>query len=621
MELYKIIATLNNTSETYEFVYLPENFEGVEIEQKFSFVYPIGFTPKASIDTMRICLSDKLTIDDVFDTYGLFASVDLEIQKLNVNGISYDHLADFAIDFESYQKMSDYSEFALKSISVADTYESKKNTEIEFPLFGQFAYMPNTLKYTNYVSLKSKGSVETDRTYFKFEQNNASKIYNTDASLFHPTNPDYEEVIYYLGDGTPTERLYLKLSSRINLKFIGSNKTDVQVNLYKVSGSSLIFIHNFLTTDIVSTGTSVAVDFNTTEINCGICTSGDFFIIATNKIISATITGELFVDIKRKTTVKLITSGTNKFRHRSANLVLTTIFNNQIDLDEDYIGDISVTSANELARGKSYLTIKPSEFISELCRVAGLIFNFKSNGRAEIIKISDYFDNLLKTENAIEITDYQDLTIDYCSDLNIGSVMVGQEQKTTTVYPYSLNWQKKLVFSQTERQGDTLDISVNKYRLDFAGMIDYYLKRSEQNDANLTDVFLFKPDYWRGSNNEPELIYDGFTPRDFLTNNSRFLSFIFQNFGKNTLINTSNGGTDDELYMSMVGQMENFELTETPRLLPIQYEFTCIIDMVDFSENIIKINHEGEDIYIFVTIATTTDKLTEQKITGLKIQL
>ena len=164
MELYKIIATLNNTSETYEFVYLPENFEGVEIEQKFSFVYPIGFTPKTSIDTMRICLSDKLTIDDVFDTYGLFASVDLEIQKLNVNGISYDHLADFAIDFESYQKMSDYSEFALKSISVADIYESKKNTEIEFPLFGQYSYIPNTLKYINYVSLKSKGSIETDRT-------------------------------------------------------------------------------------------------------------------------------------------------------------------------------------------------------------------------------------------------------------------------------------------------------------------------------------------------------------------------------------------------------------------------------------------------------------------------
>jgi hypothetical protein len=39
---------------------LPENFEGVKIGQSFSFINPIGYTPKFSIDTMRIIEDDAL---------------------------------------------------------------------------------------------------------------------------------------------------------------------------------------------------------------------------------------------------------------------------------------------------------------------------------------------------------------------------------------------------------------------------------------------------------------------------------------------------------------------------------------------------------------------------------
>jgi len=623
MELYKIIATINNTAPatTFQLAWIPENFDGIKISQSFSFVPPIGFNPKFSVDTMRILNEDKWAIDDAFDEFGLETYLTFLITKLNIDGFTYDNLATFAIDFTTYEKFDFYSEFALKSVSVIDSYSDKKNTEFQLLLSGDSVNMPNTLKYINYVSLKSKSNYEADRTYFKFEPNNTSKIYNTDASLFHPTSADFEDVVYYLGAGTVTDRLFLNISSRINLKFTGSNKTGVSINLYKLSGTTLTLIYTFVTGNIVTAGTSFSVDFNTAEIDCGICAADDFFIIATNMITSATITGDVFIDVKRKTEVKLLNSEVNPFGLRRVNEILNQIFDSNVDFDTAFMNEIAITSGNELARAKSFATIKPTDFMSELCKAAGLIFNFKNDGRAEILPISEYFNTLLDSANAIEVTDFKDLSIKYSSDLTASSVLVGQEIKQCEVYPYSLNWQKKLVFSQSGRSGDDFDLSMSKYRLDFAGMVDSYLKRSEQSDANNSDIFLFKPDFSRGANNEDELIYDGFTPRDILVNNSKMLSFVFQNYGKNLLENTSNGGTTDDLLMSTIGQLDDFELDETPRLLPIEYNFTCLINDVDFSENILKINHEGADVYLFVINAETTDNLSEQEIRALKIQL
>ena len=51
MELYKIIATIVNTSTTFQLAYLPENFEGIKINQKFArkvvkdIKYKIGYFP------------------------------------------------------------------------------------------------------------------------------------------------------------------------------------------------------------------------------------------------------------------------------------------------------------------------------------------------------------------------------------------------------------------------------------------------------------------------------------------------------------------------------------------------------------------------------------------------
>jgi len=66
--------------------------------------------------------------------------------------------------------------------------------------------------------------------------------------------------------------------------------------------------------------------------------------------------------------------------------------------------------------------------------------------------------------------------------------------------------------------------------------------------------------------------------------------------------------------------MDNFTMSQTPRLLPIQYDFTCNIDDIDFQQKILKINHNGSYVYLFVFNAETTDRFSEQKISGLKIQ-
>ena len=119
MELYKIIATING-NDPFEMAYLPENFEGVKLAQSFSFIYPMGYDVKASVETMRIIKSDKSAIDAEFFTTGLETSSLLQIKKLNAAGTDYVHEAYFEIDFESYEVFDVYSEFALKPTSVFD---------------------------------------------------------------------------------------------------------------------------------------------------------------------------------------------------------------------------------------------------------------------------------------------------------------------------------------------------------------------------------------------------------------------------------------------------------------------------------------------------------------------
>jgi hypothetical protein len=158
----------------YEFEYLPENFEGLKIAQSFSFVNPIGYTPKFSVETMRIIVGDKTKIDAIFDSFGLESDVEIEIYKLKSTGIGYDFLSKFAIDFESYEKFDVFSEFALKSVSTIDFYNNIKDVERQISLT-ESANLPDTQKYINYVSLKNKGIAFGGFAYLEFLENNPSR--------------------------------------------------------------------------------------------------------------------------------------------------------------------------------------------------------------------------------------------------------------------------------------------------------------------------------------------------------------------------------------------------------------------------------------------------------------
>jgi hypothetical protein len=276
----------------------------------------------------------------------------------------------------------------------------------------------------------------------------------------------------------------------------------------------------------------------------------------------------------------------------------------------------------QLLAKTSYANYKPSDLLRDLCVATGSIVNFKNDGTVVIDTISNYFNNLLHISNAVEIVDFKDLSIKYSKELNFSGVSVGCQKNDYDVYTYPIDWNKTLTFNQQGRNAtEVLKLTPDKIRFDFSGMLNYLYKSSQQSDDTSEDNFIFRVDFPKVAGAPADInLYDRFTPRDILQNWSKFLSFCFQNFGLDTLKISSNGGTTDNLNINGVNQMDDFKLMETPRILPIEYDFTCLIDSIDYTEKILKINNNGDIVYLFVIDAETTDKLSEQKIKGLKIQ-
>lgn len=634
MELYQIIATVNNTSTTFQLAYLPENFEGVKISQAFSFVNPIGYNPKFSVDTMRIILSDKAAIDTVFNTYVLQSDVTLLIKKLNTSGIGYSNLATFAIDFESYEIQDEFSEFALKSVSVMDYYNNIKNTERLLGLTEDCLF-PTTQTLINYVSLKSKmvSPITGQVQVVEFEKNNESKIFNTDTALINPIKiggVDYFNIdMYNMYFETESGFVDFFMSISGMLKFSLSGNSVVYVRLMKYDNED--FSSTILQTVATINGVSGIneIDLGNLKIDLsGYYGAGLSFymkIEADTASIDFSMHGQsVFADIKINSDELVIQESNFRINYIETEAVLNSFFNSNLTI-ENSLKYLGITSAQHLLKLDSFAIVKPKEFLSDFCIATGSMLNFKTSGSAEIKTITAYFNALLNTANAIAISDFKELSIKYYNQLNLSSVSVGCQPKEYDAYTYFIDWNKVLTFKQTNRNAiDNVDLSLSKIRTDFSGMLDLIYKRSKQSDLKINETYLFKPDFPLVDYKEqisPELyLYDHFNPRAILDSWTKYLSFAFQNFGLNNLTISSNGGTVDDLNIHGVDQMDDLLISQTPRLLPIQYDFTCLLDSVDFSEKILKINDKGTDIYLFVINAETTDNLSEQKISGLKIQ-
>jgi hypothetical protein len=327
--------------------------------------------------------------------------------------------------------------------------------------------------------------------------------------------------------------------------------------------------------------------------------------------------GSIFVDCKKKTD-KFAVGVDQYIWFDRLGFLLSDLFNGLVDYPA-FLDSTNLTSANCIMTGVQEAVIKPSTVLNDACKLVGLILNYKLDGTVELKRIDEYFNTLLNISNAIEITDFKDFSISYYNELNYKSVEVGQESKDYDVFTYNGDINKRLTFTQSGRNAsEVLDLSPSTLRSDFSGIIDYYFKRSKQGGKKSKDLFLYNFNTRTASNGEQ--IHDNFTPRDVLENWRFFLSFCFQNFGQNTLTLSSDGGTADNYVLDGVAQMADFTLSQTKRLLPIQINFTGLIPKVDFSEKLLKINKDGEIFYIFVTKAETTDKLSEQQISGLRVQ-
>ena len=546
------------------------------------------------------------------------------IKKLNVNGFTYDDLSTFAIDFTSYEKLAEFSEFALKSVSSIDYYNNIKNKKIDYELSsianpqrpGFPLYFRNDLYYFNYVSLKSIGYVpypSLGSNAITFEQNNESKIYNSDTSI---ADADARN-IYEVGDNEP-ENMVCKASYSYVLGAVSGTFNKIRIRLrYELSGT----ITNLAMNEIIIGSNVTDYEFNG-ELNFDIARPIGSVIFMTITALNGAIEvqsvldGVSYVDITRKTKIKPILSQTI-ITGAYINGILAGFFNGNIDTiyNENYL----VSSENALIGVNNILSIKPSEFLSDYCIMTGSLLNFKLNGDASIVDISTYFNNLLNANNAVIVNDPKDISVKYNLDLNCSGLSVGSASPDNAPFLYHEEWNKILGFSQNRNSAEVLDLEIKKARVSYASLAACVDSKSEQSNKNSSNYYIWS--HYGGRETSQGKIYDVFTPRDVLTKWKKFLSFAFQNFGKNTLTLSSNGGTNDNLEIGGIYQLDDLVLNETPRLLPIEYNFTCLINDVDFSENILKINHEGADVYLFVINAETTDNLSEQEIRALKIQL
>ncbi len=617
MEAYKIVATCNNyagTGNPRTFDWLPENFHGVKIMQKFSFINPIGYTPKFSVETMRTIAEDKTWIDNIFDLYGFESNIEIAIYKLNSTGDDYALKSTFLVDMDSYSKQDYYSEFALKSISCIEQYNETKSTARKFTGAAALA-VPTTNTYINRISVKKDtGGTNNDNTgYLNLVENETSKVYNEDSALYM----DIRNVYEFHRDGTAN--LDLKAVGQLAIYAEGTLfPGTISIGLYKNDYSNLILDLGG-TISGQSYGYGIEIDEKYSIDDLAFERDDVLFIGVVHSS-----TGVLISDIFGSFSLEMYVSTPDianefgrKIYYLTSESILDAIFDDQATI-ETALKTIGVTSSQSILKRLTYISLIPKDFMTDFCLANGAIINFKNDGTVEIAKIDTYFAALLDKANAIEITNFQNVEIMADTSLNFVSVSAGMSQKKCDVYTYLNDWNKILTFNQSARAAsENLSLQLTKFRVDYSGILDYITKIATSTNDTSSDVFLFDPSFTPRTTNEG-IIYDQFTPRDILENWRKFLEFIFYNYSKDTLVLSDNSGDDFNLEIEAgVHQFDNFVFSgDNPKILPLKINFTCLIDETDFTEKILKINYKGEDLFIFVTEAETTDNLSEQKIKG-----
>lgn len=616
MDMYRFVAICENDSTSKQLTHTPENFEGVKIKREFSFAPPYGFEPKNAVDSMRVIKDDAVWFNDKNTVFGYFLKLKLQVSKLNADGMTYSHFLNLVVNVDTIQKTKDYTEFSVDVVNSATEYFDTKSTIKNIP-FNTYKGIEGDYFKMNNVNLNSTpiSSQLTSKRHIPFEKSQwASVIYDDDISLFD--------------DGVENSTIIYKSltagGSYINVIVDGLIIVDVATPIgEEPTGEVKVELSGVYAETRAITMGSQRVTFKFTK-NAFITLANGADIKASVQVtglapsaFASIAQAKIEITIKKKTALKYLKKPLNSIALNEvyANLLGSI---NYIDAPTNAF----ITSDKEVVTNSGYLSVAPKDFIRETSTMLGLVFNFGST-ETKIEKVNTYFDRIAANDRII-IEKYKDLVISNFETV-YNSCTVGVEKNVTENIVHYEPYQTKLSYKRYNYKdeyidgiGDNMQLICTKLSADVEKIINRINDAANGNGQTSNDNFYFVP-------NRVGAYADYLGSSEMTANNESILALFFAMsapdiYDYNYLAAYDDDGVSspDEyefFYFDEIGRSTFFN---KPQLRPIVYEFTALLDNVDFSEQmaqIVDFNGETKDLFIFSS--ETTDKLSEIKCKGL----
>ncbi len=624
MDMYRFVAICENDNTSKQLTYTPENFEGVKINREFSFVPPYGFTPKFAVDTMRVIKDDAAFFNDKNTVFGYFLKLKLQVSKLNADGMTYSHFLNLVVNSDTIKKTKDYTEFSVDVVYAATDYFNTKSTKKSYDLDVE-NNTPEIFKMNNVMLASVDDFNIREEPFVRFADAGNSVIYDSDTSLAWGEHQELANSQIYTLNESPNALLSILVSARIYIEYdidsvpIGERIAGKKIEV-AIAAGLLVTIPgvNYFVADYDEEKKAFILDFDTfysTNLNQNESILMVANITAENRNLLTKRFFKLSVNVRKKTNIPFNKS---YFNSKSLNNLFTEIFGNVSMPDFD----LQITSDEELVGKTKKITFAAKDFIREMSIALGLVFNF-SDTTTKIERLDSYF-NRLNSNERIVIDNYKDLTISNY-ETAYSSVVFGIEKDKNKDVIYYSAFQKKMTFIQSKNYGDNLDLCLSKLNTNAETFINR-IEIGSVNGEKSNDKIYIGTLTARSLSfiNFVSVAYDYLTPRDILTNHSQILALYFQNYGNETLTLSDDDGliypAKSSFASGGISQHDDFIPlpTNEKHLRPIVYEFTALLDNVDFSEHMAQmVDFNGETVDLFVYSSETTDKLSEIKCKAL----
>jgi len=530
--------------------------------------------------------------------------------------MTYSHFLNLVVNSETIKKTKDYTEFSVDISYATNYFNDKKGKKIltlnqeKTPIVD--FYRMNKVN----VSLESLNITPIANSIQSFFATGNNIIYDGDTSLSPVLTFEGKNVIYRCSD-TGQAYFYINLNVQVkvsNSSGVGYPEVEFDLSIYDEKGDFKSHIYREY---IHITQREQIVSFVGSHNYIKQLAEGDFVLMyfgqedlgssATLEVLSQDIN----ISIKKQTNHKIVV---NPIKCISLNNIFANLFGDVTSLisDQTYI-----TSDYFLVNKKDELSIVPEAFLREASIGFGCCFNFNSEN-VKIEYINNYFERLY-TNDRIAIDTYKDLTVKNNEKI-YSSLTFGCEKFDGNGNIYLFPFQKKLTFLQSKENGDNLEFVTQKLSFDAEKIVSRILQSNVSETNNTNDNYYCVP--LRGDDeaeaNENIEISDYATPRQMLMFHEPLLYLYFGNYTNKTLQISDYDGVDKSLIYNSVDEHSDIVLVNKRHLNPIVYEFTALLDNVDFSEHMAQIvDFNGETVDLFVYSSETTDKLSEIKCKAL----